>query len=176
MVMARPDLVTEPAACRSCGQTSPFVAAVDRILRCAACNRSVVDPGGPPLPGSVVTEGDEFEEVVPGGWRGPSRAYKSAMVESGWAKVSAQHLPYDCWHYHWRFDPRVARRGERIDGAIGLFSVLLLVGAIVLGVSSLSSPSASGSRSGPALSRHHTPAPSKVKAQPGPLLPAATGP
>src|SRR5438477_8124736 len=112
--MARPDLVTDPAACRSCGQTSPFIAAVDKILRCAACNRSVVDPGGPPLPGSVVAVGEEFEEVVPGGRTGPSLAYRTAMVEAGWAKVSARHLPYDCWHYHWRFDPKAAQRGERI--------------------------------------------------------------
>ena len=153
--MARPDLVTDPAACRSCGLISPFIAANDGILRCAACNRSVVDPGGPPLPGSVVTDGEEFEEVVPGGRMGPSRAYMSTMAEAGWTKVSAEHLPYHCWHYHWRFDPSTAKRGERIDAGIGLFSILLVVGALIFGVSSLSSPSASGSRSGPAQSRHH---------------------
>ena len=99
------------------------------------------------------------------------------MVESGWAKVSAQHLPYDCWHYHWRFDPDAANRSERVDGAIGLLSILLVVGAIIFGVSSLSSSStASGGGSAAAQSRQHTPAASTSKPIPGPLPPPASAP
>jgi hypothetical protein len=174
--MARPDVVTERAACNSCGQISPFVASTDGILRCAACNRTWVDPGGPPLPGSVVAEGEEFAEVVPGGWAGPSHAYTAAMVEAGWAKVSAEHLPYQCWHYHWRFDPKAAMRSERIDGTIGLLSILLIVGAIFFGVSSLSSSGGSSSRSEPAPSHHQTKVVSEGRPPPGPLLPRASAP
>src|SRR2546423_12935054 len=116
--MSQDEVFPTTQPCRSCGPSAPLIRAEDGFLRCAACNRTLVDPGGPPLPGSVVLQDEEFEEVVPGQWAGPPAAYITAMVEAGWTKVSARRLATDCWRVRWAVDPQDTLRRARF-AAVG---------------------------------------------------------